>query len=251
MSTEAATARPSQSFTCRSRRPRQWWRPSSASVQRAPHPPCSVACPAGIDVPSFVGALAETGPAKAGRDDPGRESPRRHLRPCLPVELLCEGACVLAHEASPPIRSPRSSASRRTGPSRKASSSARYGHSDRKARRRDRAGPAGWPARKRLAALGHAVEVYDSRREVGGLVDFGIAPYRQQVDPLPDEARLVESSAWRSGSERRSSRPRRSGASKMTATLSSSPSAWAPTSGGGCREASCRRPGARSSSSRR
>jgi glutamate synthase (NADPH/NADH) small chain len=44
-----------------------------------------------------------------------------------------------------------------------------------------------------LAALGHTVTVYDGREEVGGLVRFGIAPYRQQVDPLPDEARLVES----------------------------------------------------------
>ena len=34
--------------------------------------------------------------------------------------------------------------------------------------------------------------VYDERAEVGGLVRFAIAPYRQSNEPLPDEARLLE-----------------------------------------------------------
>ena len=65
------------------------------------------------------------------------------------------------------------------------------------------AGPAGMACAGELATpLGHTVEVYDGREEVGGLVRFGIAPYRQQVEPLPDEARLV-GVHWRgvSGSE--------------------------------------------------
>jgi glutamate synthase (NADPH/NADH) small chain len=33
--------------------------------------------------------------------------------------------------------------------------------------------------------------VYDERAEVGGLVRYGIAPYRQTNEPLPDEARLL------------------------------------------------------------
>jgi glutamate synthase (NADPH/NADH) small chain len=53
------------------------------------------------------------------------------------------------------------------------------------------AGPAGLAAAGELAARGYAVTVYDERDEVGGLVRYGIAPYRQTNEPLPDEARLL------------------------------------------------------------
>jgi NADPH-dependent glutamate synthase beta chain and related oxidoreductases len=36
------------------------------------------------------------------------------------------------------------------------------------------------------------VTVYDARSEIGGLVRFAIAPYRQLRDPLPAEAALLE-----------------------------------------------------------
>jgi glutamate synthase (NADPH/NADH) small chain len=53
------------------------------------------------------------------------------------------------------------------------------------------AGPAGLAAAGELAARGYGVKVYDERGEVGGLVRFAIAPYRQSNEPLPDEARLL------------------------------------------------------------
>jgi glutamate synthase (NADPH/NADH) small chain len=55
------------------------------------------------------------------------------------------------------------------------------------------AGPAGLTAAYELAARGHAVTVVDEREEPGGLVRYGIAPYRQSREPLPAEAaRLAE-----------------------------------------------------------
>jgi len=53
------------------------------------------------------------------------------------------------------------------------------------------AGPAGLAAAGELASRGYAVTVYDEREEVGGLVRYAIAPYRQTNEPLPDEARLL------------------------------------------------------------
>ena len=53
------------------------------------------------------------------------------------------------------------------------------------------AGPAGLAAAGELAARGYAVTVLDERDEIGGLVRYGIAPYRQSNEPLPDEARLL------------------------------------------------------------
>jgi glutamate synthase (NADPH/NADH) small chain len=53
------------------------------------------------------------------------------------------------------------------------------------------AGPAGLAAAGELASRGHEVTVYDERDEAGGLVRYGIAPYRQQNEPLPDETRVL------------------------------------------------------------
>src|SRR6476620_725442 len=65
--------------------------------------PCVVACPAHVDVPRFVREIA------AGRPlDAAHTIYRENLlggtcaRVC-PVEVLCEGACVLQHEGRPPI----------------------------------------------------------------------------------------------------------------------------------------------------
>jgi glutamate synthase (NADPH/NADH) small chain len=50
------------------------------------------------------------------------------------------------------------------------------------------AGPAGLVCAGELAALGYGVTIFDEREEVGGLVRYAIAPYRQVREPLPDEA---------------------------------------------------------------
>ena len=47
------------------------------------------------------------------------------------------------------------------------------------------AGPSGLTCAGELAARGYAVTVFDEREEVGGLVRYAIAPYRQVSDPLP------------------------------------------------------------------
>jgi glutamate synthase (NADPH/NADH) small chain len=53
------------------------------------------------------------------------------------------------------------------------------------------AGPAGLVCAGELAALGYTVDVYDERREPGGLVRYAIAPYRQRREPLPAELRMI------------------------------------------------------------
>ena len=54
------------------------------------------------------------------------------------------------------------------------------------------AGPAGLAAAGELAARGYSVTVYDERAEVGGLIRYAIAPFRQQSEPLPDEKVALE-----------------------------------------------------------
>lgn len=154
--------------------------------------PCVTACPADVDVPSFVRSLAEGDAPAAARTIFAENLLGGTCARVCPVELLCEGACVLVHEGQRPVSI--------AALQRFATDAA---HADRlpprpapAVRRAQRvavigAGPAGLVCAGELASLGYSVTVYDGRPEVGGLVRFGIAPYRQQCEPLPEEARML------------------------------------------------------------
>ncbi len=109
-----------------------------------------------------------------------------------PVEVLCEGACVIEHEGRRPIAI---GALQRFATDR----FFEQGHLVRELPVRNGrrvvvigAGPAGLTCAGELAALGYSVTLFDEREEVGGLVRYAIAPYRQVSDPLTDEASALE-----------------------------------------------------------
>ena len=154
--------------------------------------PCSVACPADVDVPTFIRELAE-----GRRQDAAGTIVAQNLlggtcsRVC-PVEMLCQGACVLPHEGRRPIQIAQLQrfateldlptafdARKRAGSS--GFHVAVVG-----------AGPAGLVCAGELALLGHDVTVYDERAETGGLARFAIAPYRIESAPIPSETHLLE-----------------------------------------------------------
>ncbi len=153
--------------------------------------PCAVACPAGIDVPGFVGAIARGDPEGAAALIFAENLLGGTCARVCPVETLCEGACVLAHEGREPIA---------IGRLQRYATDVAFERGVRAQRRRRPtnrrvavlgAGPAGLACAGELALLGHDVTVYDARDEVGGLVRFAIAPYRQLRDPLPAEAAML------------------------------------------------------------
>jgi glutamate synthase (NADPH/NADH) small chain len=154
--------------------------------------PCTLACPAGVDVPGFIAALARRDvETAAGLIFAANPLAGTCARVC-PGEELCEGACVLDQQARRPVpitRLQRWAVERALGwtieeqPAVPASG------------RRVTvigAGPAGLACAALLARLGHAVTVVDARAEVGGLVRYAIAPYRLVRDPLPAEAARLE-----------------------------------------------------------
>jgi dihydropyrimidine dehydrogenase (NAD+) subunit PreT len=155
--------------------------------------PCSAACPAGIDVPAFVAAVADGDDARAAEVIFAENLLGGTCARVCPTELLCEGACVLLHEGRPPIeigrlqRHASDAALERSLPlrSREAPSGFRVAVIG--------AGPAGLACAGELAARGHEVTVYDERPEPGGLVRYAIAPYRLHTRPLPEETAPVES----------------------------------------------------------
>jgi dihydropyrimidine dehydrogenase (NAD+) subunit PreT len=153
--------------------------------------PCVTSCPAGIDVPAFVAAIARDEPDEAARIIFAENLLGGTCARVCPVELLCQGACVLHHEGRKPIEVGRLQ--------RFASDHALAGGT----RLRTRAplnwlrvavigaGPAGLVCAGELASLGYAVTVYDERLEPGGLARYAIAPYRLLAEPLSSEARVL------------------------------------------------------------
>lgn len=159
-------------------------------VRHAPAP-CLVACPASVDVPGFVAAIAG-----GEHDEAARIIFRENLlggtcaRVC-PVEELCVGACVLPHEGSPPIaigRLQRFAADQALARDLPLRDRAPYNWYDVAV---IGAGPAGLACAGELGARGYHVTVFDERPEPGGLARYAIAPYRQVREPLPEEARLL------------------------------------------------------------
>jgi dihydropyrimidine dehydrogenase (NAD+) subunit PreT len=157
--------------------------------------PCTVACPASIDVPGFIREIA------SGQSEGALEAARiifqsnilggSCARVC-PVEELCQGACVLHKKGRRAIEigrlqrfatdtleaeeiRPGMPPLPRTGPS--------IGIVG--------AGPAGLACAAEMARLGCQVTVYERRPLAGGLVVHGIAPYKQLVDPMPAEVERI------------------------------------------------------------
>ena len=154
--------------------------------------PCSAACPADVDVPSFVAALARDDPARAAETIFAQNLLGGTCARVCPVEVLCQEACVLIHEGRAPIEIARLQ--------RHATDWA-LAH-QLPLRRREPAtgrtvavvgaGPAGLACAGELAARGHDVTVFETRAEIGGLVRSAIAPYRIERAPLPAEQRALE-----------------------------------------------------------
>jgi dihydropyrimidine dehydrogenase (NAD+) subunit PreT len=153
--------------------------------------PCVTACPASVDVPGFVAAIARGEPGEAAATIFTENLLGATCARVCPVETLCEAACLLSHEGRRPIEIARL---------QRFATDAALAEDVPLRRARPRnwypvavigAGPAGLVSAGELAARGFDVTVYDEREEAGGLVRFAIAPYRQQREPLPQELRAL------------------------------------------------------------
>jgi dihydropyrimidine dehydrogenase (NAD+) subunit PreT len=153
--------------------------------------PCMVACPAGVDVARFVGSIADDDPEAAADTIFAENLLGSTCARVCPAEVLCEGACVLAEVGRKPIAI---AALQRYAMDHALANGATIREPSPWNGRRVAvigAGPAGLVCAGELSALGYAVTVFDERAEVGGLVRYAIAPYRQVSEPLPDEGAVL------------------------------------------------------------
>ncbi len=152
--------------------------------------PCTTACPTHIDVPRFIKKIATTNFAGAAATILDANILGGSCARACPVEVLCEGACVLHRYNKQPIQIGRLQRfaidtfhqSRAPLPFAAGSDT---GHSVALIG----AGPASLACAAELRRRGIAAVLYDARALPGGLNTFGVAEYKL---PLIESLREIE-----------------------------------------------------------
>ena len=141
--------------------------------------PCTVACPTGIDIPTFIARIAQGNLRGAARTILEENVLGGMCARVCPTEVLCEQACVRHTQEDKPVeigllqRHATDAYFARPGAplfTRAPASGKRVAVVG--------AGPAGLSCAHRLAMLGHAVTLFDDKPKLGGLNEYGLATYK-------------------------------------------------------------------------
>lgn len=153
--------------------------------------PCMVACPTTIDIPTFIRKIS-TGNVK-GSAKTILESNllgATCARVC-PVEELCEGDCVLAHDHKP-IAIGRL---QRYAMDYAKEKDIQFFEPEKPNGRKVAVvgtGPAGLSCAGELAKLGYDVTCFERKEWGGGLSTYGIVVFREPVEVSLDEVKAIE-----------------------------------------------------------
>lgn len=153
--------------------------------------PCMVACPTTIDIPTFIRKIS-TGNVKGS----AKTILEANLlgatcsRVC-PVEELCEGDCVLAHDHKP-ITIGRLQRYAMDYAKEKDIQFFEAGEANGHKVAVVGTGPAGLSCAGELAKLGYDVTCYEKRDWGGGLDTYGIVVFREPVEVSLDEVKMIE-----------------------------------------------------------
>ncbi len=156
--------------------------------------PCSIACPTHIDIPRFIEEIRLEDPLAAARTIFAANSLGGSCARVCPVEVLCQGSCVLNKEGRRPVAIGQLQ--------RYATDWAFMKHQNvltvlkgQNGRSKSigviGAGPASLSCAAELAKLGHDVTTYEAQRDFGGLITHAIAPYKLRHDPIPQEVEQI------------------------------------------------------------
>lgn len=153
--------------------------------------PCMIACPTHIDVPSFIKKIG-TGNLRGSARVILDANPMGHscARAC-PVDVLCEGACVLNDRDEEPIKIALLQRYATDYAIEKQLRLFAPGESTGKKVAIIGAGPAGLSCAQDLRRMGHAVTIFDAHQAPGGLNTYGIAEYKMRPPIALAEAKMV------------------------------------------------------------
>jgi len=158
--------------------------------------PCVVACPTGIDVPTFIRRIAHDNVTGAARAILSANVLGYSCSRVCPVEVLCAGACVYnAWHRDPPIAIGRLQRYATEAVVLQGRAAALLDRAPANGRRVAcvGAGPASLACAAYLAVEGFAVTIYEKRPLAGGLNTSGVAPYKMPADDALAEVEFVRS----------------------------------------------------------
>ena len=155
--------------------------------------PCIMACPTGIDIPGFIKKIAEGNLTGAGRTILASNVLGASCARVCPVEVLCEGACVMLDRDRAPIKIGRL---QRYATDHVLDRGLNVWPAPAPATGRQVAlvggGPAGLGCAAELARLGHRAVIFESREQAGGLNTYGIAYYKMTPEVSLREVELIK-----------------------------------------------------------
>ena len=155
--------------------------------------PCIMACPTGIDIPSFIKKIETGNIIGSARTILTANILGASCARVCPTEVLCEGACVMLDRQRDPIKigrlqrfatdyiSERGIEVLKTPAQKSGKRIAVIG-----------AGPAGLGCAAELAQLGHSVVIFERKPLPGGLNTYGIAYYKMKPETSLQEIAMVE-----------------------------------------------------------
>ncbi len=159
--------------------------------------PCSAACPTHIDVPRFIKKIATGNLRGSALGILDANILGASCSRVCPVDVLCEGACVLHRYQQRPIE---------IGRLQRHAMDHFYSHGanlpwpvlDRKANVACNvacigAGPASLACASELRKRGHGVTIFESRALPGGLNTYGVAEYKLRPSDSLREVELIKS----------------------------------------------------------
>jgi dihydropyrimidine dehydrogenase (NAD+) subunit PreT len=171
--------------------------PQSAAIEAARclncfDAPCTAACPTHIDVPGFIKKIASENTRGSALTILDSNILGLSCSRVCPVDVLCEGACVMHHDHRQPIE---------IGRLQRHAMDWFYAHSPSIQTAPDRgkkiacigAGPASLSCAAELRRRGFAVTIFDKNEMAGGLNTYGIAEYKLRPADSLQEVELIRS----------------------------------------------------------
>lgn len=152
--------------------------------------PCTGACPTHIDVPRFIKKIASGNLQGSAQTILDANILGASCSRVCPVQVLCEGACVMHHHHEQPIKI--GLLQRHAMDAFNASGATLPGKSAQERSEKIAcigAGPASLACAAELRQRGYAVTIYDKHLLPGGLNTYGVAEYKL---PTADSLREIE-----------------------------------------------------------
>jgi glutamate synthase (NADPH/NADH) small chain len=160
--------------------------------------PCMVACPTHIDVPGFIKKIASGNLRGSAHTILEANVLAASCARVCPVDVLCEGACVMNRQNQKPIeigRLQRFAMDAFLASGEGLPQAAPAVHLGRFAM--IGAGPASLACAAELRRHGHEVDVFDKQALPGGLNTYGVAEYKLRTSDSLHEIELIQESGVR------------------------------------------------------